>query len=155
MKSSEGGPPKLERGRESIPDRLRDREWYDPCVRPRLLNLAAAVSLVLPLTLAGCASTGDAKLGASITEVQAVLGMPDAISDSSGDMTRYYAPRNRPAEEWPADATRTFYYLRSNRQVVFKNGRLKSSSSIDGEVRKVVSRVAQQPTPPTRSAQAR
>ena len=88
-------------------------------------------------SLAGCVSN-DAD---SITDVQADLGLPDAISDSSGDQQRFYSPHDRPAYEWPADSPRTFYYLYHDLQVSFTLGRVVEQSQTEPSTRRIVEEV--------------
>lgn len=74
--------------------------------------------------LSGCMlGESGIRRGTPITHTQADFGIPDVISDQSGDETRDYLPTNRPAEEWPADAPRTFYYLDRDIAVTFVSGK--------------------------------
>jgi len=83
--------------------------------------------LIVPLLLAGCGTpekhTDGPANGTPITHVQLDLGMPDAISDRSGDRGRFYTPTNRPAAEWPWEAPRSFYYLDRRLVVTFVKGK--------------------------------
>ena len=81
--------------------------------------------------LVGCTTSRP-----SITVVQFQLGTPDAISDRSGDLERYYSPYSRPIEEWPANAPRTFYYLKEDLMITFVGGREVSRSRIPTETRR-------------------
>jgi hypothetical protein len=89
--------------------------------------------------LVGCSEQGGGvRRGTPITHVQLDYGVPDVISDESGDQVRYYVPAHRPESEWPADAPRTFYYLDRGLAVTFVSGRAVSSAPIDAEVRELV-----------------
>ena len=92
--------------------------------------------LTVLLLLVGC-SLGDSgiRYGTPITSVQADLGLPDVISDESGDQRRFYLPVKRPKHEWPADAPRTFYYLDRDIQVVFVNGKAVRATKIEPGIR--------------------
>lgn len=93
-----------------------------------------------PAVLVGGCTLGDSGLrrGTPITYVQADFGLPDVISDRSGDQARFYLPTSRPAEEWPADAPRTFYYLKRNVAVTFVLGRAVRAGPIEGQLREQV-----------------
>lgn len=89
------------------------------------------------LFLAGC-SNESIRRGTPITHVQFDYGLPDVISDRSGDLERFYVPSKRPEEEWPADAPRTFYYVQRNLTVTFVSGKVVKTSSIDPQRREEV-----------------
>jgi len=87
----------------------------------------------------GCSSeSAGIRRGTPITHVQLEYGVPDVISDESGDVERYYVPTKRPEHEWPADAPRTFYYLDRDMSVTFVSGKAVSSRPIRPEVREQV-----------------
>jgi len=92
--------------------------------------------LLATAVLCGC-SLGESGIrrGTPITHVQLDRGRPDVISDSSGDLTRFYVPTNRPEAEWPWDAPRTFYYLDRNLAVTFERGKAVRAETIDAEMR--------------------
>jgi hypothetical protein len=86
--------------------------------------------------LGGCSLDGSGlRWGTPITSLQADYGEPNVISDSSGDLTRFYVPTNRPREEWPWDAPRTFYYLDRNFAVTFVRGKAVRAGAIDAATR--------------------
>jgi hypothetical protein len=97
------------------------------------------VSMLLVSTLVSGCSLGESGIrrGTPITHVQLDLGEPDVISDSSGDQTRFYVPMNRPKEEWPWDAPRTFYYLDRNLAVTFECGKAVGAETINAETRRL------------------
>ena len=64
------------------------------------------VSAGLGAMAAGCMLDGGVRRGAMITSVQAELGLPDVISDSAGDRSRFYVPTDRPEHEWAWEAPR-------------------------------------------------
>ena len=66
----------------------------------------------------------------SAKKLKTVLGAPDVISESSGDLTRFYRPDEPPVYKWPY-YKKNYYYLDRNIQVVTKKGRVVKSSSID------------------------
>ncbi len=94
--------------------------------------------LLVSAVLSGCSiRESGIRQWTSITDVQLELGEPDVISDSSGDLTRFYVPTNRPKEQWPRDAPRTFYYLDRNLAVTFERGEAVRAEAIDPETRRV------------------
>lgn len=111
------------------------------------------VTLALLLSAAGCCGreplgppdfgkrpgtpqfNGAVRPGTPITHVQLEYGLPDVISDTSGDLARSYAPSSRPAEEWPAEAPRTFYYLDRDLAVTFVLGRATAAGPIEPGLR--------------------
>jgi hypothetical protein len=90
----------------------------------------------------GCASrtasTSAIPSGTEITVVQCRFGIPDVISDDSGDLQRFYLSSDRPQEEWPAAAPRTFYYLNENRAITFVQGKSVRCEPIDSDLKKKV-----------------
>ncbi len=89
--------------------------------------------------LVGCSvDGGGVRRGTPITHVQLDYGVPDVISDESGDEKRFYVPTNRPEYQWPADAPRTFYYLNRNLAVTFVLGKAVRSAPIGAEEREHV-----------------
>jgi hypothetical protein len=89
--------------------------------------------------LVGCSGNSAAiQRGTPITHVQLDYGLPDVISDESGDEKRYYVPTKRPEYEWPPEALRTFYYLDRDLAVTFVSGKAVSSASIKVEEREEV-----------------
>lgn len=98
--------------------------------------------ILLLLLLGGCAMSEKASpsspMGASITQVQTWYGLPDVISDRSGDLERYYSPTNRPAHEWPAEATRTFYYLDRGVVITFVHGQAVEVGPLSDEDRQLM-----------------
>lgn len=100
----------------------------------QLLLVIAAMLLMF-----GC-SLGDSGIGyrTPITHIQLDFGLPDVISDSSGDLARFYVPSDRPESEWPANAPRTFYYIERNLQVVFINGKAVKAHDIESDLRESV-----------------
>jgi len=97
--------------------------------------------LILPLTLlSACTHNGGDAIqrGTPITHVQFDIGLPDVISDQFGDLARFYTPTSRPAEEWPAEAPRTFYYLPRNLAVTFVRGAVVRTEAIDPETREYI-----------------
>lgn len=110
--------------------------------------------ILLLSSLPACASTSPPHIeptgfaiGRGITQVQTEHGLPDVISDRSGDQERFYPATDRPEYEWPADAPRTFYYLRQNVQATFVLGRLTQSGAIDVEILSVLRRVTGMSSP--------
>ena len=101
-----------------------------------MLRTACTVILVAAWCSGGCTlGPIGIRRGTGITVVQADLGLPDVISDESGDFTRLYTPQNRPASEWPSSAPRTFYYLGRDLQITFVNGKATKASRIDPGLR--------------------
>ena len=94
--------------------------------------------VLILVVVAGCSlgNTGIRR-GTPITHIQANFGEPDVVSDSSGDLTRFYVPTNRPMEEWPSDAPRTFYYLERNLSVSFERRKAARAEAIDPATRRV------------------
>ena len=90
--------------------------------------------------LVGCSGGGGngIRRGTPITHVQLDYGLPDVISDRSGDLKRFYVPTDRPEYEWPADAPRTFYYLDRDLAVTFVSGKAVRSEAIDAGLRERV-----------------
>jgi hypothetical protein len=105
----------------------------------RLPYVLAALSL-LASAGTGCARRcGEGVThGDGITVVQLRLGMPDVISDAAGDMERFYTPHDRPPEEWPGSAPRTFYYLDRDLRVTFLRGKVTACGRIDPERKRTV-----------------
>ena len=103
------------------------------------LAFARAVALPAVLILAnGCTPVeSGVRHGTPITHVQADYGMPDVISDRSGDLERFYVPAHRPESEWPWDAPRT-YYLDRNLPITFVRGRAVRATAIDAEARELM-----------------
>lgn len=107
----------------------------------RLLNLLMA--LLLSTLMAGCAARapyggeGVAR-GDGITDVQLRLGLPDVVSDISGDQARFYTPHNRPAAEWPWSAPRTFYYISRDFRVTFVRGKVTSCGRIEPDRKRTI-----------------
>lgn len=92
--------------------------------------------LLVALLLSGCSlGASGVRRGTSITTVQFDFGQPDAISDCSGDLARFYVPTDRPEDEWPWDAPRAFYYLDRNLAVIFVRGKAVRADPIDDETR--------------------
>jgi hypothetical protein len=112
-----------------------------------------AVFLSLVYATVGCAASRDGvRVGEPMTHVQADLGRPDVISDSSGDEVIFYTPYNRPPDEWPWSAPRTFYYLGRDLEVTFERGRVTSVQGISASRRKMLEDlVARHPPPQQRS----
>jgi hypothetical protein len=104
-------------------------------MRRKLFNLACLV-----VAISGCAaeSADGIRKGTPITHVQADHGLPDVICDTSGDQARYYVPTDRPKDEWPADAPRTFYYLKQDLAVTFVLGKATNVAPIEAELRSAV-----------------
>ena len=103
-------------------------------MRSRTIILACIAVL-----LVGCSSSsGNIRYGTPITHAQADYGVPDVISDESGDQKRFYVPTDRPESEWPADAPRTFYYLDRDLAITFVFGKAVTSGPIDAEERELV-----------------
>src|SRR5687768_14996621 len=124
-------PPHLLRQEGALPRRAA-------ADRPRVIpHMRSAISLLVISTLLGGCSPGERGIrrGTPITHVQSDFGEPDVISDSSGDLTRFYVPTNRPREEWPWEAPRTFYYLDRNLAVTFERGKAVRAEAIDAETR--------------------
>jgi hypothetical protein len=96
------------------------------------------VMLVCCASVWGCAEHSSVPRGKPIAHVQSECGMPDVISDASGDLVRFYTPERRPKEEWPAEAPRTFYYMERNLAVTFVLGKAVSSGPINDERREVL-----------------
>ena len=100
-------------------------------MRTRAVLLACVVPLI-----AGCSGgTVGIRRGTPITHVQRDHGLPDVISDRSGDQVRYYVPADRPEHEWPPDAPRTFYYVDRDLAVTFVSGRTVQSEVIDSDLK--------------------
>ena len=92
--------------------------------------------LAILILLDGCATVeSGVRHGTPITHVQADYGEPDVISDQSGDLERFYVPAQRPKEEWPWHAPRTFYYLDRDLAVTFVRGKAVRATKIDAETR--------------------
>ncbi|MEX0654003.1 MAG: hypothetical protein WD534_16660 [Phycisphaeraceae bacterium] len=91
------------------------------------------------LLLTAC-SLGDSgiRYGEQITVVQHAFGLPDVISDRSGDLERLYTPQNRPPQQWPASAPRSFYYLDRDLAVTFVHGKARSASRITPDRRETI-----------------
>jgi hypothetical protein len=102
------------------------------------MSLRFAIAVCTFVLLAGCAPSGGGIRGTPITQVQLEYGTPDVISDVSGDEGRYYVPTNRPEEEWPWGAPRTFYYLDRHLAVTFVRGRVEHVRPIDPGLREHV-----------------
>ena len=104
-------------------------------MRADCLILACLLGLV-----GGCgAARGNAiRPGTTLARVQVEYGTPDVIYEASADEGRYYAPANRPAYEWPADARRTFYYLQRDVGVTFVSGKVTHVAPIDPALRERV-----------------
>jgi hypothetical protein len=107
-----------------------DRHHVIPHMPALILIVAFAVAA------SGCSVRESVvRRGTAITVVQRDVGVPDVIEDVSGDTGRQYVPTNRPAEEWPSDAPRTFYYLDRNLAVTFVRGRAVRTTTISDEQR--------------------
>lgn len=92
--------------------------------------------LILTLLLiAGCTHRpNDIGRGISNTHVQTELGLPDVISDFSGDKIRYYSPHNRPAYDWPVGSPRTYYYIARDLKIRFVHGQAVEIADIDDRI---------------------
>jgi hypothetical protein len=99
---------------------------------------AVILACIAVLMVGYSGNNGSIRRGTPITHVQLDYGLPDVISDSSGDETRYYVPTNRPEYEWPADAPRTFYYLERGLAVTFVSGKTVTAEPIDADLRERV-----------------
>ena len=100
------------------------------------MRLGVLILLCTCAAAGGCAAgDGPVRRGTPITQVQLDYGEPDAISDRSGDLARFYVPADRPAEEWPWEAPRTFYYLDRDLAVTFRGGRVVRAGPIPAAVR--------------------
>lgn len=101
--------------------------------------------LVLAVIIPGCttlsAQRNTIPRGTQITEVQLEFGLPDVISDESGDLARFYTPGDRPKYEWPAEAPRTFYYIDRNLEVVFVRGARVRTGDISAERMQTLTRM--------------
>jgi hypothetical protein len=103
------------------------------------MSLRFSIVACMFVLLAGCApSGGGIGRGTPITQVQLEYGTPDVFSDVSGDEGRDYVPTNRPEEEWPWSAPRTFYYLDRDFAVTFVRGRVEHARPIDPGLREHV-----------------
>lgn len=101
------------------------------------------VSAGLGLIAMGCMLDGGVRRGAMITSVQAEWGLPDVISDSAGDRSRFYVPTDRPEHEWAWEAPRTFYYLDRGVAVTFERGKAVEAGPIDDERRRWLTELVQ------------
>jgi len=99
----------------------------------RAATCVGSVLLVLPV--AGCTLGHGVPAREPITHVQADWGRPDVISDESGDLARFYAPTSRPADEWPPEVPRTFWYLDRSVAVTFVRGRAVAARAIRDDER--------------------
>jgi hypothetical protein len=98
--------------------------------------------------LSGCAIScpdgSSISRGVDEATVQTRFGLPDAISDTSGDQRRFYSPFNRPEDEWPRTAAKEFYYLRSTSAFRFQGGKLVAVYSIqNSDLRSLVERIVE------------
>jgi hypothetical protein len=89
---------------------------------------------VLLFALTGCTVTapdGTAfPRGADEAAVQAKFGMPEVVSESSGDTMRLYTPFDRPEEYWPRDSRTELYYIARNTVFRFDRSGLVSAAEL-------------------------
>jgi hypothetical protein len=104
------------------------------------------------MILQGCQTLGGSGIqrGTLVTAVQKDLGYPHVISDQNGLEVRFYTPSRRPAEEWPADSPRTYYYMDRDLAVKFVYGKAVEAGKIDPKLRDhVLPRLRDQKEPAT------
>ena len=57
-----------------------------------------------------CNTVDTVHIGASTEKVIKLCGLPDVISEISGDLQRFYKGDQNPAYKWPKSAITEYYY---------------------------------------------
>ena len=98
------------------------------------------VILLSLIVMSGCIKTSEETimLGVSEQKVINVLGIPDFISEKSGDIERIYKGNGSPAYKWPDYAIKKYYYINNGKEYVFSNNRLLEVGDISAERKEIL-----------------
>jgi hypothetical protein len=104
--------------------------------RPFRATALLAAALILPVACCRerLAIVG-VEIGMSATEVEWQLGVPEVISESSGDQTRFTAAASPRGEAWREVWKREYFYMTRDVVVEFRSDRVHAVSKIDSQVR--------------------
>ncbi len=85
------------------------------------------------LLLCGCCQVTRYKQNVLEKKLINRYGLPDFLSEISGDSERSYKYGQVPEDKWPASSIVTYYFLSQNKEVVTCRGVIKGCSQIDDE----------------------
>ncbi|MEN6307769.1 MAG: hypothetical protein ABFD91_08445 [Anaerohalosphaeraceae bacterium] len=98
---------------------------------------AGYITVLSLIVIGGCIETSKEKISIGLSEQQVKneLGIPDFISESSGDQVRTYKGNVSPKYKWPDDAIKKYYYMNTSKEYIFKNNHLLEVRDISEERR--------------------
>lgn len=90
-----------------------------------------------------CSTADTVSIGISKEKVIEIYGVPDVISERSGDLQRFYKGDQSPAYKWPKSAITEYYYLNMNKVIIIQSNKVASIGSISNEEAERVLKLAE------------
>lgn len=99
--------------------------------------------ILLISTISGCIfnTANTIQKGSSEKSVLELYGIPDAITERSGDLERRYIGGLIPGYKWPKSAIKRFYYLERETTITIQCNKVISVHAINEEEKEMVQNI--------------